>query len=274
MLFRSQPFTIKYEEEIEEQESIVVVVYSNTFSDVQMIRKTLEKYWGKMKVVFVGLQTSEFETKTHYGKNIKRIFPKKNHMRIITNQPRVTYDYFDEWKEEEMNMWIEKVMKEEIQPTKRGSKIVFLDSSVKELTTETFEKFLLEEKDRCLFVYDEEKGKVFSHFSQIVNGFSSVSTIEFGMIDLSTEDVFIDVSVEYLPTILFYPKYSQEPIEIYKMSSVKETISYLQSVATSDLSSFTYGNPFSYEGKKEEYSLEHYEQEIKEKEKRNRKDEL
>ena len=254
-----QRYSEEYELDVNKYGTTVIVIYGNDISDGFITMKSIQKYWGKALGMFVPLTMTEIYPQTHYGTNIKRLFPSKQHIRIITSHERITFDYFGEWKEDEINKWIEKVMNNEIESTKRGSRIISNNDIIKELTTETFDQFIQQEKDVCILVHHGNMESIYPLFSQLANGFSSSGTIVFGIVDLSTEDVLLSTKFEQMPTIVLFNPSTHQSVEIYHPKGIEATSEQLKAHVVYSLDGYNYGLSSKNKNKKESHPLEYYE---------------
>ncbi|EKE41703.1 hypothetical protein ENUP19_0340G0014 [Entamoeba nuttalli] len=257
------PYTT-YSPELENQmklyEAHYIIVYSTEFKEGIVLANALEKYWGKLLGFYVALGSNNFG-ESIYGKNIQRMFPQPNHIRIITSNERVVYDYFGNWDQTSVSEWVDQVMNNQIKPTIRSSKIIQQDPLINELTAETFDRFINQDKDICLYVYYRDLDGAFSCFSKNAKALENVTTIQFGSVDLSTEDVMVNMTFRNMPTILVFRGSDHKPNEISGYGDEKGINKFIRRNTFYSIDKLSLYNLFetpSHSYHKEPYPLEHY----------------
>ncbi|EDR27192.1 protein disulfide isomerase, putative [Entamoeba dispar SAW760] len=269
------PYT-KYSPELENKmrlyEAHYLIVYATEFNEGIVSAKALEKYWGKLLGFYVALGSNNVG-ESIYGKNIQRMFPQTNHIRIITSNERIVYEYFGNWDETSVSEWVDQVMNNQIKPTIRSSKITQQDPLINELTADTFDRFINQDKDICLYVYHRRLSSSFSYFAKNAKALEKIPTIQFGSIDISTEDVMVNMTFRIMPTILMFRGNDHKPIEISSDGdgngdgSEKEINQFIRKNAFYSINKLSMYNLFetpNHSYHKESYPLEHYKSQLKE----------
>ncbi|KAL7719952.1 Protein disulfide isomerase [Entamoeba marina] len=194
-----------------------IISYIHRYNDVEKYFSIVENYWGKLIMVVVLLDHPKPIGSTFYVQNILRDYPTQLHLRTLTSHPHITYYYEGDYTKENVALWIDGIMHNTLSPTIRSSvNKRRSDSKPYIVTAHNFVTFINQQKDILLYVYNKSKqNKSYSAFRSVVNKLYNENTVDFGVVNLQTDDVLVNFTFRTIPSIVLFDGENHTPHEMY-----------------------------------------------------------
>ncbi|KAL7713396.1 Thioredoxin [Entamoeba marina] len=183
-----------------------ITSYIHRYNDVEKYFSIVENYWGRLIMVIVLLDHPKPIGSTFYVQNILRDYPTQLHLRTLTSHPRITYYYEGDYTKENVALWIDGIMHNTLSPTIRSSvNKRRSDSKPFIVTAHNFVTFINQQKDILLY----------SAFRSVVNKLYNENTVDFGVVNLETDDVLVNFTFRTIPSIVLFDGENHTPHEMY-----------------------------------------------------------